>query len=199
MSMSKVPLARRSATTLIASLLVSSALLRIAFGDGTAIAEGNLATQLMMPDRSAEAEPEQTSLEPAEITTLLGALNEREARVADAETQLAVRKKALDIAQVEIERRLVALEHAEKKLAATMARAQTASEDDIAKLTAVYENMKPKEAAELFETMEPEFAAGFMARMRPDVAAKILSGLDPTVAYSISAILAGRNAKAPKS
>jgi flagellar motility protein MotE (MotC chaperone) len=59
--------------------------------------------------------------------------------------------------------------------------------------------MKPKDAAALFETMEPEFAAGFIARMLPDSAAKVMSGLDPKVAYTISVILAGRNASAPKS
>jgi hypothetical protein len=33
--------------------------------------------------------------------------------------------------------------------------------------------------------------------MRADAAAAVLSGLDPKVAYTISAILAGRNANAP--
>ena len=49
------------------------------------------------------------------------------------------------------------------------------------------------------EEMEPSFAAGFLARMRSDVAAGIMAGLKPETAYTISVILAGRNAKAPKS
>ncbi|MEP4475030.1 MAG: hypothetical protein ABJ024_08265, partial [Lentilitoribacter sp.] len=79
-----------------------------------------------------------------------------------------------------------------------MALANTAAEDDLVRLTAVYENMKPKDASALFEQMEPGFAAGFLGRMRADAAAGILSGLSPQVAYSISVILAGRNADIPE-
>jgi flagellar motility protein MotE (MotC chaperone) len=45
--------------------------------------------------------------------------------------------------------------------------------------------------------MTPEFAAGFMARMRPDAAAAIMAGLEPATAYSISVVIAGRNARVP--
>jgi len=118
--------------------------------------------------------------------------------VASLEQELAVKKKTLDIAKVEIERRIVALEETENRLSATMERASTAAAKDIERLIQVYENMKPKETAALFEAMEPTFAAGFIARMRPDAAAGIMAGLDPNVAYTISVILAGRNAEAPK-
>jgi flagellar motility protein MotE (MotC chaperone) len=45
--------------------------------------------------------------------------------------------------------------------------------------------------------MDPGFAAGFLGRMRPDAAAAVLAGMDPAAAYAISAIIAGRNARAP--
>ncbi|WP_299618521.1 hypothetical protein [uncultured Tateyamaria sp.] len=133
------------------------------------------------------------------MASLLEALRAREASVVERETDLDIRAKALDVAQIEIERRLDALEAAENRLESTLAVAQSASENDLARLTTVYENMKPKDAAALFEAMEPEFAAGFIARMRPDAAAKVMSGLNPQAAYSISVIMAGRNANAPKS
>ncbi len=184
---------------LISSLLVGSAALRLGVGAGTAVAEGDLANQLLLPKAMSETEDAPQPAQKVEVGSLLDALIARENRIAEKEKKLKVRAKALDVAQVEIERRLDALKQAEERLGATLARAETAAEDDLARLTTVYENMKPKDAAALFETMEPEFAAGFLARMRPDVAAKIMSGLDPQVAYSISAIFAGRNALAPKS
>lgn len=187
----------RGSILLITTLLLGSAALRIGLGAGAAVAEGDFPNQLLLPN-SALTEPPQPP-DKAELGSLLEALKEREERVAEKEERLSVRAKALDVAQVEIERRLETLQQAEERLGATLARAQTAAEDDLARLTTVYENMKPKEAATLFEAMEPEFAAGFLGRMRPDVAAKIMSGLDPQIAYSISAILAGRNALAPKS
>lgn len=187
----------RGTILLISALLIGSASLRVAVGAGAAVAEGDFANQLLLQSEPQEQQPK--SLDRVKLGTLLEALNAREARIVEKEEKLKIRKKALDVAQVEVERRLEALEQAEERLSNTLALAQTAAEDDLARLTTVYENMKPKEAAALFEAMEPEFAAGFLARMRPDVAAKVMSGLDPQIAYSISAILAGRNALAPKS
>lgn len=191
-------LAARGSVLLIASLLIGSAGIRVAIGAGGAIADGQLGQQFVLPMGTQPMEKEPSPDRP-QIKSLLEALQKREARVSRIEAELEMRAKALDVAQVEIERRLDALEQAEQRLGATLAHAETAAEDDVARLTTVYENMKPKDAAALFGAMEPEFAAGFLARMRPDVAAKVMSGLEPQAAYSISAILAGRNARAPKS
>lgn len=192
-------LAGRGSILLISAFLLGSAAIRVAVGAGTAVAEGDLGSQIVLPTSMTSKAPATESMDKNAMTSLLDALKSREARVQEKETQLAMRAKALDVAQAEIERRLDALEQAEESLSATLAHAETAAEDDLTRLTTVYENMKPKDAAGLFGAMEPEFAAGFLARMRPDVAAKIMSGLDPQAAYSISAILAGRNARAPKS
>lgn len=191
--------AGRGSILLITSLLVGSAILRVAMGAGAAVAEGELPGQLVLPNMASKSDVTPEKADQAEMTTLLDALREREARIAERESQMDIRRKALEVAQIEIDRRLDSLELAEERLSATLAHAETAAEDDLARLTSVYENMKPKDASALFGAMEPEFAAGFLARMRPDIAAKILSGLDPQSAYSISAILAGRNAQAPKS
>jgi len=91
----------------------------------------------------------------------------------------------------------VVLEDAENRLADTLALADNAAEKDLERLTSVYENMKPKEAADIFETMDVTFAAGFLSRMRPDAAAGILSNVDKTLAYAISVAMAGRNIGVP--
>jgi hypothetical protein len=88
---------------------------------------------------------------------------------------------------------------AEERLRGLMTLAEDSAEGDLAQLTSVYENMKPKEAALLFERMSPDFAAGFLGRMRPEAAAAIMSGLPPELGYSISVLLAGRNAARPRS
>ncbi|WP_299607866.1 hypothetical protein [uncultured Tateyamaria sp.] len=194
----KRSIANRGSIALLVGLLASSALLRLAVGANSALADVDLAAGFSLPlgiERS-DAKAETTS-EP-DIKPLLDALRAREERVVAREDQLAARTKALDVAQREVERRLVALESAEQRLRQTLSIAQTAAEDDLVKLTTVYENMKPKDASALFEAMEPAFAAGFLGRMEPAAAAKIMAGLEPQSAYSISAILAGRNARAPK-
>ena len=116
----------------------------------------------------------------------------------DPGAELDAREQTLALVEASIAEDLQRLEQAEAELRATMAAADQAAENDIGRLTAVYENMKPKDASALFQAMEPAFAAGFLGRMRPEAAAKILAGLEPQAAYTISAILAGRNARAPK-
>lgn len=191
--------AARGSVLLISGLLIASAAIRILTSAEAALAEigeTDLLSLPKVPSATVSMEPQRDR---AKMSSLLTALQNREAAAEKRETDLNMRKKALDVAQFEIQRRLDALEAAEKRLEATLTVAQTASEDDLARLTTVYENMKPKDAAALFEEMEPEFAAGFIARMRPDTAAKVMSGLNPQAAYSISVMLAGRNANAPKS
>jgi len=184
----------RGALLAIALLFLGSGLLRLGDGTGAAIArevaalgeieEGATTDLLACPNM--EGVPE-----------LLASLQMREARIELQETEIIDRLQALALAESAYEQNISALIEAENALSQTMARSETAAEDDIARLTEVYENMKPKDAATLFEEMAPEFSAGFLARMRPDAAAPVMAGLSPQTAYTISVILAGRNAGAP--
>lgn len=128
---------------------------------------------------------------------LLAALQEREERVAARELQLEDRLQALRVVEAEVTEKITALTEAEASLTAVLALADSAAEDDLGRLTAVYENMKPQDAAALFEQMEPAFSAGFMGRMSPQAAALIMTNLEPETAHLISVMLAGRNASVP--
>ena len=177
--------------------LVGSAGFRLASGAGAAIAEG---VSGMSPhgEGATEPSPDDAGCTPApDIAAVLERLTERETLVTEAEKRMAERSETLKVAEARIAQRLGELKSAEEKLAATVSRASTASEDDLTRLTTVYESMKPKEAVPLFEAMMPDFAAGFLGRMRPESAASILAGMQPEKAYAISAILAGRNALVP--
>jgi flagellar motility protein MotE (MotC chaperone) len=181
---------------LISSLLIGSAVLRVAAGAGQAVA-----TESALEEASATSENSQSAgqeINRDQLSNMLQAFQEREKRIVENERKIEIRMKALTVADVEIERRLAVLKEAEDSLRSVLTMANTAAEDDLARLTSVYENMKPKDAAALFEEMEPAFAAGFLGRMRSETAAGIMAGLSPQVAYSISVILAGRNADVPK-
>src|SRR5690606_31963207 len=91
----------------------------------------------------------------------------REARAATLEQALAERRAALELTEAAVRRSIEELSATEASLSETLARADGAAEQDLDKLTAVFEAMKPKEAAVLFEAMAPEFASGFLGRMRP--------------------------------
>ncbi len=183
--------AGRGALMVIASLFLASGILRLLDGTGEAIAK----SIEEMSHSEAEVKPGSQACEtPEGIGELLAALQEREARIIEREARLKDRLKVLSVAETRLKQEMEALEKAESELEKTIAMADSAAEKDISRLTAMYENMKPKAAAALFAEMDPEFAAGFLSRMRPDAAAAIMAGLDPQAAYTISVVLAGRNA-----
>ena len=182
----------------VIACLGGSAAVRLASGTGAALAQE---IDALLPAAARDETPKDGAaaacVPDPELGPILERLAKREARLAGAEEGLEERRLALAAAEARIASRLVDLKAAEESLAATMSRTASAAEDDLARLTAVYESMKPKEAAKLFDAMVPEFAAGFLARMRPDTAGAILAGMGPDNAYAVSVILAGRNATVP--
>lgn len=192
------PSARRRGShvlPIITALLIGSGLARI--GEGASQVRAQAADpvpEIEMPELASGALsclPEDTP------GALVAALRQREERVTEREAQLAERMERLAQVEAEIEGMLAELSRAEASLAETVALAETGAAEDLAQLTQVYENMRPADAAALFEQMDPAFGAGFMGLMRPEAAAAIMTKLDPNTAYSISVILAGRNARAP--
>lgn len=181
----------RGVLYLVAGLFVASGALRFTGETGQAIAQslGGLT--------GSDSRMDPAPMPPPELAPLLSALNEREAELDARAAALADRAQALRVAETEITARLTELQAAEEALAATLAMVEGAAETDLTALTAVYENMKPADAALVFAEMTPAFAAGFLGRMRAEAAAEILSSLEPAQAYAISVLLAGRNADVP--
>lgn len=187
---------RRGTLHIIGGLMVMSAVVRI-MGAGQAYAAGDIAHEAepVAAESTTETPAAASSME--DNAALLDAIRQREARIAEKEAQLENRMQALQLAEKEASERVIAMTAAEESLKSTIALADVAAENDIARLVAVYENMKPKEAAALFSQMTPDFAAGFLGLMNPVIAAQILSLVSPESAYSISVVLAGRNAGIP--
>lgn len=191
-------LARPGALFVIAGCFLLSGALRIA-SFGPALAEeitAMTATPATM-DVPAQDMAAAQCPPPLEPEALLSAIRTREAQLTSREDRLNDREQVLRVSALKIEDQLAELVAAEERLAATLALADAAAEQDIDRLTSVYENMKPKSAAAIFETMDVNFAAGFLMRMRPDAAAEVLSNLSSDAAYSISVVMAGRNVGVP--
>ncbi len=186
----------RGVLWIVASMFAISALIRFAAGPGPALAQemAALRGETATPPTTAAAKPAPNA---AEIEKILAELKRRSAFLDERERKLDELASSLEFAKVQVRKNLQALAEAEKSLSEKLSISEKAAETDLARLTAVYENMKPKQAAALFDQMAPEFAAGFIGRMRADAAAQIMAGLKPETAYTISVILAGRNANAP--
>jgi flagellar motility protein MotE (MotC chaperone) len=179
------------ALAILSLLLASSGALRLGAGAGQALAEGSTVNP-------AEDHAPTSADCPAPPAALAAALAERADEIDNRSIAVEDRMAALALAEEAITARLTELEASETQLRATLSLANGAAEQDLARLTAVYEAMKPKDAAALFEKMESDFAAGFLSRMRPEAAAQVLSGMRPESAYTVSALIAGRNALVPK-
>ena len=185
---------QRGVLVILAALFLFSGVLRFGLQAGHAIAREQSPADMA----SASKEPMATCTSSDDLRATLALFKEREAAISAREAEIADRVQALNVAEGQIRGRLEELQQAEAELRSLLVIADEAAESDIARLTAVYESMKPKDAAALFEQMAPEFAAGFLGRMRPDAAAGVMTGLTPETAYTISVILAGRNANAPR-
>lgn len=145
----------------------------------------------------AATEATGTTGEAADGDALLAAIREREARLRAEETRLADRAQTLSVAETKLAEQLAAFETAQRQLADTLALADEAAERDIARMTTVYENMKPADAARIFARMDIGFAAGLLARMRPELAAAVLTDMDADAAYAVTLTITSRNAGVP--
>ena len=117
----------KGAILLIAALLSGSAVLRILSGASVALANSDVTPRPLPEQAQVETADLGRATPPsrAEMSTLLQALLDREARVEQRETQMDVREKALTVARGEIERRLKVLEDTEAQLRATLSRADS--------------------------------------------------------------------------
>lgn len=181
------------ALALVAVCFLASILVRM--GErGEAIAqEQTRSTETIVSQTS----PQAGCVPPEGTEALLEAIRSREAQLAARGRELDEREQVLSVARAKIDEQLAALTDAERRLSETLALADKAAEQDISRLVAVYEAMKPAAAAQIFATMDVEFAAGFLARMEPGIAGAILAGIPAERAYAISATLAGRNVGVP--
>lgn len=178
----------RGVLVILSLFLAASGALRLGDGIGSAFANSSGGTE-------AQVAPENCPKPPV---ALAEALRVRDAEATAREIRLSEREAALALAETAINARMAEMQAAETELRQTLRMADGAAEADLKRLTAVYEAMKPADAAKIFATMAPEFAAGFLGRMTPESAAQVLAGMAPDKAYAISALIAGRNALVPK-
>ena len=176
----------RGVLVILALMLASAGAMRLGAGVGAAMAAS---------DPTAPTDAPLTC--PPPPLAVAEALTDRETRVAAREQAIEERLAALDLAETAIQTRLTELQEAEEALSRLVTVADGAAEGDLDRLTAVYEAMKPTDAARLFAAMSSDFAAGFLGRMKPAAAAAILAGMPPDAAFEVSALIAGRNARAP--
>ena len=122
----------------------------------------------------------------------LAAALEREKELDAMALQIDSRKRELQVAEKRVADQIVELTTQRKALAAAFGQADETAEEEAMQLVAIYEKMKPKQAAQIFDQMPPEVGAGFVRRMRQTSSAQIMAKVDPPNSYALRLLPAGR-------
>lgn len=126
--------------------------------------------------------------------SLAAAIRQRSDAIDAKEADIEDRIRMLEAIEKRIDEKLVELRDSHEALERLVTFANEASEQDIALLARMYEQMKPQKAGEIFNKMNPAFAAGFLTEMNSENAALILANMTTENAYEASMIIASRNA-----
>ena len=148
--------------------------------------------KVQIPALSASTQPPDQQCVTGEV---LQAVNTKMAALKKRESEMISRESAFRAIEVRLQQQLVAVETAKASLDESLRYRTEIAKDDIVHLSAMYETMKPKQAARIFNEMDANFAAGFLRQMKGRQAGLILANMNTTKAYQISLILASKGAK----
>ncbi|HRO15266.1 MAG TPA: hypothetical protein PLL33_09525, partial [Paracoccus sp. (in: a-proteobacteria)] len=102
------------------------------------------------------------------------------------------RKDEIAAAEARLKTRLVELREAKKALADSRSGQQAGTDRGIGRLIAIYDAMKPAEAARVMTALPPDFAAEILARVQPETGARIIAAIEPAQAAMLTAHLGAR-------
>lgn len=115
------------------------------------------------------------------VQRYLADLDRKRAEIAEAEARLT--------------RRLLELRDASTSPAARQSAQAAAIEEDIRRMVAIYDVMKPGEAASIMAHLPPAYAAEILMRVGPENGARIVGALDPETAAVMTAHMGARSAR----
>lgn len=148
------------------------------------------------PAAEEKPEPEETAVAqqceatPEEMLTSIR--NERDLLDAQKES-IGERTAELDLARETLEIEQQRLQELQAALEGLLAKVQQAHTADVDRLVALYQNMKPKEAAAIMNDLDIEVTVMVLGTMAERDAAPILASLDPVRARAISQIILERS------
>jgi flagellar motility protein MotE (MotC chaperone) len=127
------------------------------------------------PDTSSTAG--QRSFNPSEIE-VLQSLARRRGELDKREQALSAREALLTAAEQEVDRKITELNKLRSDLEALLGKQEKMEEERIASLVKIYENMKPKEAAEIFNTLDMDILLAVVSRMSERKTSPILASMN---------------------
>ena len=124
-------------------------------------------------------------------------LADRRAELEQRERELEMRATLIDAAEKRIEERSAELKALEAKITKLVDDNKTAEQQQFVSLVAMYENMRPKEAATIFNQLDMPVLLGVAKAMNPRKMAPILARMDPLKAKELTDAIAADEVPAP--
>ena len=155
-----------------------------AHGDALALIKNSKGAIVPLDGEDAGAEP-----------AVLERLGERRDALDSRETELNMREDLIAAAEKRLDERTAALKALEDKINALVAEKKTAEQQQFVAIVAMYEQMKPKDAATIFNQLEMPVLLKVARAMSPRKMGPILARMDPMKAKNVTDGMAAEGAQ----
>lgn len=137
-----------------------------------------------------------TGLDPLDMTRteleLLQDLASRRAELDERDRMITVRQRLLEATEQKIDNKIASLKVLEKQLQALVIQIEEQEDAQLQSLVAVYEKMKPKDAARVFEQLDMDIQLSVAQRMKEAKMAPLMAAMSAEKARALTTALAAR-------
>ncbi|MDO8875493.1 MAG: flagellar protein FlbB [Pseudolabrys sp.] len=127
---------------------------------------------------------------------ILGRLQDRRQELDDRGKELEMRESLIKAAEKRLEAKVNELKEIEARIKAASGAREEAEAQRFKGIVAMYENMKPKDAARIFDRLDMRILAEVATTLKPRTMSEILAQMTPDAAEKLTVELANRaNAK----
>ncbi len=124
---------------------------------------------------------------------VLQALHEERKILEDQKNDLADREAEVALAREKLEIETAALNELKQSIEGLLGKIEAQQTEDLERLIALYQNMKPAEAAGIMNDLDIEVMIMVLGTMQPRVAAPIMAKMSPVRARAVSKIILERS------
>lgn len=130
-----------------------------------------------------------------EAVALADELNLRANRIERYMESVTAQKAELATAEENLRERLGELKATKASIQSRKDNTTEAIRDDVDRLVALYDQMKPAEAAAILTNLPSDFAAEILMRVKPETGARIIASVEPRQAALLTAEMGARSVR----
>lgn len=173
--------------------ILAALTLAFAVPAGAAIWQGGDLSRFFAASAASGDELLQGCTDVPEAVALATELRDRALRIERYMEALDTRKAELATAEAALKARASELRQQKSGIQSRRDGASQAVREDIDRLVAVYDQMKPAEAAAVLTNLPPDFAAEILMRVQPETGARIIASVEPRQAALLTAQMGARS------